>query len=224
MNIKAMSITKSFNGSLNKFNACEEISMDINQGDFISIVGHTGSGKSTFLSMIGGIMKPTDGTIYYDAIKNTDLSRNKMAELRRKYFSFIFQYPVIIPGMNVIDNILMPLIFKDGVNEEKIKQTENNLRIFDLYKRRKMNANKLSGGEMKKVSIMRALAYGGSILIADEPTSDLDPDSAKAFSEILHTLNDKGVTILLVTHAHNVAAISHTVYEMKDGKIIRSLK
>ncbi len=224
MNIKALSLTKSFNTGSSKFNACEEVSLDINQGDFISIVGHTGSGKSTFLSMVGAIVPPSSGTIYYDAIKNTDLSSAKLAELRRQYFSFIFQYSAIIPNMSVMDNVLMPLIFKGHVDKEKIAQAENNLRIFDLYKRRKMNASNLSGGEMKKVSIMRALSYGGSILIADEPTSDLDPHSTKTFLEILQTLNEKGVTILLVTHAHNVAAVSTTVYEMKNGKIIRSLK
>ncbi len=224
MNIKVLGVSKTFNVGSEKFHACQDISMDINQGDFVGIVGHTGSGKSTFLSMVGSVMSPTSGLIYYDALKNTEMSKSAIISLRRSHFSFIFQYPVIIPTMSVMDNILMPLIFKGGVDEEKIEQTSKNLEIFNLYNKKDVQAKRLSGGEMKKVAIMRALAYGGSVLIADEPTSDLDPDATKAFSEILHTLNEKGVTIILVTHAHNVAAISHSVYEMENGKIVRSLK
>ncbi len=224
MNIKLLSVSKSFNVGSEKFHACKDISMDINQGDFVGIVGHTGSGKSTFLSMIGAIMTPTNGMIYYDALKNTEMSKNALISLRRTHFSYIFQYPVIIPTMSVMDNILMPLIFKGGVDEDKIEQTHSNLEVFNLYSKKDILASKLSGGEMKKVAIMRALAYGGSVLIADEPTSDLDPDATKAFSDILHKLNERGVTIVLVTHAHNVAAISHSVYEMENGRIVRSLK
>ncbi len=224
MNIKVLSISKSFNVGSDKFHACQDISMDINQGDFVGIVGHTGSGKSTFLSMVGSIMSPTSGLIYYDALKSTEMSKSAIISLRRSHFSFIFQYPIIIPTMSVMDNILMPLIFKGGVDKEKIEQTNRNLEIFNLYNKKDIQAKRLSGGEMKKVAIMRALAYGGSVLIADEPTSDLDPDATKAFSEILYKLNEKGVTIILVTHAHNVAAISDTVYEMENGKIVRSLK
>lgn len=224
MNIKAISLTKSFLVGTENFEACHNVSLDINEGDFISIVGHTGSGKSTFLSMIGGILTPTSGSLYYDSVKVNEISKKERTFIRRSYFSFIFQYPVIIPTMSVMDNILMPLVFKEGVSQDKIKQAENNLRIFDIYKKRNMAGCKLSGGEMKKVAIMRALAFGGEVLIADEPTSDLDPKSSKMLIDILHTINDGGTTIVLVTHAHNVAASAKTVYEMKDGQIIRCLK
>ncbi len=224
MNIKIINISKTFNSGVNKFKACEDISLDINQGDYISIVGHTGSGKSTLLSIIGGILKPSEGSIYYDSYKLENPSEEILASFRREYFSYIFQYPVIVPTINVIDNILMPLSFKHKITEEEIKQTKENLELFSLKEKTYLKAANLSGGEMKKVSILRALAYGCKCLIADEPTSDLDPSTTKTLMEIFLELNKKGTTIVMVTHAHNIAAHANNVYEMSDGKIVRCLK
>ncbi len=224
MNIKIINISKTFNSGISKFKACEDISLDINQGDYISIVGHTGSGKSTLLSIIGGILKPSEGSIYYDSYKLENPSEEILASFRREYFSYIFQYPVIVPTINVIDNILMPLSFKHKITEEEIKQTKENLELFSLKEKTYMKASNLSGGEMKKVSILRALAYGCKCLIADEPTSDLDPSTTKTLMEVFSELNKNGTTIVMVTHAHNIAAHANNVYEMQDGKIVRCLK
>lgn len=224
MNIKIINISKTFNSGISKFKACEDISLDINQGDYISIVGHTGSGKSTLLSIIGGILKPSEGSIYYDSYKLENPSEEILASFRREYFSYIFQYPVIVPTINVIDNILMPLSFKHKIMEEEIKQTKENLELFSLKEKTYMKASNLSGGEMKKVSILRALAYGCKCLIADEPTSDLDPSTTKTLMEVFSELNKNGTTIVMVTHAHNIAAHANNVYEMQDGKIVRCLK
>lgn len=224
MNIKIINISKTFNSGISKFKACEDISLDINQGDYISIVGHTGSGKSTLLSIIGGILKPSEGSIYYDSYKLENPSEEILASFRREYFSYIFQYPVIVPTINVIDNILMPLSFKHKITEDEIKQTKENLELFSLKEKTYMKASNLSGGEMKKVSILRALAYGCKCLIADEPTSDLDPSTTKTLMEVFSELNKNGTTIVMVTHAHNIAAHANNVYEMQDGKIVRCLK
>lgn len=224
MNIKIINISKTFNSGISKFKACENISLDINQGDYISIVGHTGSGKSTLLSIIGGILKPSEGSIYYDSYKLENPSEEILASFRREYFSYIFQYPVIVPTINVIDNILMPLSFKHKITEEEIKQTKENLELFSLKEKTYIKASNLSGGEMKKVSILRALAYGCKCLIADEPTSDLDPSTTKTLMEVFSELNKNGTTIVMVTHAHNIAAHANNVYEMQDGKIVRCLK
>ena len=224
MNIKIINISKTFNLGTGKFKACEDISLDINQGDFISFVGHTGSGKSTLLSMIGGILNPSEGSIYYDSYKLENPSEEILASFRREYFSYIFQYPVIVPTLNVIDNILMPLSFKHKITEEEIKQTKKNIELFSLKEKTYLKASNLSGGEMKKVSILRALAYGCKCLIADEPTSDLDPSTTKTLMEIFAELNKNGTTIVMVTHAHNIAAHANNVYEMSDGKIVRCLK
>ena len=224
MNIKIINISKTFNFGVGKFKACEDISLDINQGDFISFVGHTGSGKSTLLSMIGGILKPSEGSIYYDSYKLENPSEEVLTSFRREYFSYIFQYPVIVPTLNVIDNILMPLSFKHKITEEEIKQTKKNIELFSLKEKTYLKASNLSGGEMKKVSILRALAYGCKCLIADEPTSDLDPSTTKTLMEIFNELNKNGTTIVMVTHAHNIAANANNVYEMSDGRIVRCLK
>ncbi|TKZ35920.1 ABC transporter ATP-binding protein [Brachyspira catarrhinii] len=224
MNIKIINISKTFNLGVGKFKACEDISLDINQGDFISFVGHTGSGKSTLLSMIGGILNPSEGSIYYDSYKLENPSEEILASFRREYFSYIFQYPVIVPTLNVIDNILMPLSFKHKITEEEIKQTKKNIELFSLKEKTYLKASNLSGGEMKKVSILRALAYGCKCLIADEPTSDLDPSTTKTLMEIFTELNKNGTTIVMVTHAHNIAAHANNVYEMSDGRIVRCLK
>ena len=217
MNIKIINVSKTFNFGVNKFKACENISLDINQGDFISLVGHTGSGKSTLLSIIGGILKPSEGSIYYDSYKLDNPSEEILSSFRREYFSYIFQYPVIVPTLTVIDNILMPLSFKHKITEEKIE-------LFSLKEKTYLKSSNLSGGEMKKVSVLRALAYGCKCLIADEPTSDLDPSTTKTLMEIFAELNRNGTTIVMVTHAHNIAAHANNVYEMSDGKIVRCLK
>ena len=131
---------------------------------------------------------------------------------------------MIIPTISVIDNILMPLAFKHKITEEKINQTKENIELFALKDKTYSKASNLSGGEMKKVAILRALAYGCKCLIADEPTSDLDPATTKTLMEILTTLNKQGTTIIMVTHAHNIAAYANNVYEMSNGKIVRCLK
>lgn len=224
MNIKIINISKVFQTGVNKFTACQDISLDINQGDFISFVGHTGSGKSTLLSLIGGILKPTSGSIYYDSYKLNNPSEEVLSSFRREYFSYIFQYPVIIPTISVIDNILMPLAFKHKISDEKIAQTKDNIELFGLKEKMYLNASSLSGGEMKKVSILRGLAYGCKCLITDEPTSDLDPATIKILMEILNTINKKGTTVIMVTHSHNIAAYANNVYEMSKGRIVRCLK
>lgn len=224
MNIKIINVSKVFQSGTNKYKACEDISLDINQGDFISLVGHTGSGKSTLLSIIGGILKPSEGSIYYDSYKLENPSEDILTSFRREYFSYIFQYPVIIPTISVIDNILLPLSFKHKISEDKIKQTKENIELFSLKEKTYLKASNLSGGEMKKVSILRGLAYGCKCLIADEPTSDLDPATTKTLMAIFSELNKKGTTVIMVTHAHNIAANANNVYEMSDGKIVRCLK
>lgn len=224
MNIKIINVSKVFQSGTNKYKACEDISLDINQGDFISLVGHTGSGKSTLLSVIGGILKPSEGSIYYDSYKLENPSEDILTSFRREYFSYIFQYPVIIPTISVIDNILLPLSFKHKISEDEIKQAKENIELFSLKEKTYLKASNLSGGEMKKVAILRGLAYGCKCLIADEPTSDLDPATTKTLMEVFSELNKKGTTIVMVTHAHNIAANANNVYEMSDGKIIRCLK
>lgn len=224
MNIKIINVYKEFYFGANKLMACKDISLDINQGDFISFVGHTGSGKSTLLSLIGGILKPTGGSIYYDAHKLNNPSEEILSSFRQEYFSYIFQYPVIIPTLSVIDNILMPLAFKHKITYKKIEETKENIALFGLESKIYTKSSNLSGGEMKKVSILRGLAYGCKCLIADEPTSDLDPATVKVLMEILSDLNKHGITIIMVTHSHNIAAYASNVYEMDKGKILRCLK
>lgn len=225
MNIKVIGASKIFkNAVTGDFKACNNISIDINQGDFISLVGHTGSGKSTLISMIGSILKSSSGSIYYDAHKIENEREETLTIFRRDYFSFIFQYPVVIPTISLLDNILMPLVFKSGVTKEKIDEAKEYIRLFGLEDKSSLAAQKLSGGEMKKTAILRALTYGCDILIADEPTSDLDPATTKILMEVFHALNKKGVTIIMVTHAHDIAAHARSVYEMAHGQIIRCLK
>lgn len=224
MNIKVMGITKIFKTFNVSFKACDDISLDINKGDYISIVGTTGSGKSTLLSMIGGILRPTSGSLYYNSHKISDSSESNIATFRREFFSYIFQYPVIIPNMSVIDNIVMPLTFKSNITSETINQVEDYIGAFGLKNKQNMRAGMLSGGEMKKVSILRALAYGCEVLIADEPTNDLDPKTIEVLLDIFNTINKLGTTIIMITHSHQVASQGRAVYEMSNGKIIRTLK
>lgn len=224
MNIKVINVTKTFKTLTKSFDVCKNISMDINQGDFVAIVGYTGSGKSTLLNIIGAILTPTTGQVYYDAFNVKKSLEKSLAYYRRRFFSYIFQYPLIVNNMSVMDNILMPLIIKNSITEEKIKEAKEYIKLLDLKNKQSVLASKLSGGERQKLSIIRALTYGGDVLIADEPTNDLDPNTVKTLVKIFKKLNEAGITIIMVTHAHLIAEQARTVYEMNKGKIVKTLK
>jgi len=227
MNIKLIDITKIYNDGENKIEALKGINLDINEGDYIAFVGPSGSGKTTLLSIISGLIKPTRGDIYFDSKKLTKISDYYWSTIRRKYFGLIFQKKVIIPHLTLIENIILPFIFSEQkiLKIDAIKRAEELLNEFDLYEKRNSKPSKLSGGELQKLTILRAFINNPKIIIADEPTGDLDINSSKKIVEIFKKFNKiKNLTIVMVTHNYELAKSAKTIYSIKEGRIDKILK
>lgn len=227
MNIKLIGVSKIYIENGERIEALKDINLDINEGDYITFVGPSGSGKTTLLSIISGLLKPTEGDIYFDAQKLTKISDYHWSTIRRKYFGLIFQKKVIIPHLSVIENVLSPLIFSEKKFNlsDAYNKAEEVLELFELNNKKNLLPEKLSGGELQKLIIARAFINDPKILIADEPTGDLDLQSSKKVINIFQKLNkEKKVTIVMVTHNIDLAKTSRTLYQIKSGKIEKLLK
>ncbi len=222
--LKLINITKIYK-TVDEVVALDGVSLDINKGDFIAFTGPSGSGKTTLLSIIGGLIKPTSGEVYFYNKKLTHLPDRVWCEIRRKSFGFIFQQPVVVKYLNVFENIIIPAIFTEVMTKTEIKEkAEKLLKEFNLYEKRKFFPDKLSGGEIQKLMIIRGIITNPEILIADEPTGDLDKDSINLVMQMFKKLNRAGMTILMATHEKSIAFTAKTVYSLEKGKIKELLK
>lgn len=210
-------------GKSNFVKAVDNVSFSVEKGEFISIVGKSGSGKSTLLHMLGGVDKPTSGKIYINGTDIYSLNEEKLAIFRRREVGLIYQFYNLLPILNVEENINLPILL-DGkkVDEEKF---ENMLKRLGLENKRKNLPNELSGGQEQRVSIARALANEPSIILADEPTGNLDTKNAKEIMELLkYTNKTLGQTILMITHDEDLALKADRMITIGDGKIIEDKK
>jgi len=227
MNLRLIGITKIYTEIKHKIIALAGINLDINEGDYIAFVGPSGSGKTTLLSIIGGLIKPTEGDIYFNSEKLTRLPDYHWSLLRKKYFGLIFQKKVIIPHLTVLENVIAPLVFVEPpiTKIEAIDRAEKLLEALDLSERKNNYPEKLSGGELQRVTIARALINKPRILLADEPTGDLDIEASKKIINLFKKLNrQEGVTIIIVTHNPELTKSAKTVYSLRNGKIEKLLK
>ena len=202
-----------------KVNALKNLSLTIKKGEFVSIIGPSGSGKSTLLHMLGGVDHPTEGKIY---IGNTDISymnETESALFRRKNIGIIYQAFNLIPTLNVEKNILLPLLL-DGVKPKK-EEFDEIVKMLGLEKRLKHLPNQLSGGQQQRVAIGRALIYKPSIILADEPTGNLDKKNTKATLELLkHSNKQYNQTIVMITHDEEIARSADRMITIVDGEIV----
>ncbi len=197
--------------------ALKGITLNIMPGDFYSITGASGSGKTTLLHLIGCLDIPTKGTIHMDGIDVGQMKEKELVKLRREKIGFIFQQFYLIPGLSVLENITLPLIFaKKKPNLDRIIQI---ISIVGLKERIHHKPNQLSGGEMQRAAIARALVNNPEVLLADEPTGNLDTDNSEKIFEILTSLNLNGLTIVMVTHNQDLASRAKSIIRLKDGKI-----
>jgi len=227
MNIKLINIKKVYSEIHRKITALDGIYLDINEGNYIAFVGPSGSGKTTLLSIIGGLIKPTEGDIYLGPKKVTKLPDYDWSNIRKEYIGFIFQKKLIIPHLTVEENIMLPLVYnKVNINkEEALERCHKLMEDFNLTEREKVYPYKLSGGELQRVIIARALISNPQILLADEPTGDLDINSSKYIIEIFKKLNnEQKVTIIMVTHNLELAKGAKIIYGLKNGKIDKIIK
>ena len=217
--LKIENITKKYANGDKELYALDDVSFTVNQGEFIAIVGPSGSGKSTLLHMIGGIDKPTKGKVYINWTDISSLKPDKMTIFRRRNIGIVYQFYNLIPTLNAEDNIILPVLL-DGkkVDKEKLNEIIKLLKIED---RRKAMPSQLSGGEQQRVSIGRALINNPSIILADEPTGNLDSMASKEIVEIFKYYNKAyKQTLIIVTHDEKIALQADRIIKLKDGKII----
>lgn len=200
--------------------ALQDVSMNIRKGEFVSIMGVSGSGKSTLLHCIGCLDTPTKGKVYIDGEDISELDEDELAMIRRKKIGFIFQFFNIIPSLTALQNVELPMIFA-GIDEPARKRKAKELlEKVGLGERLHHKPSELSGGETQRVAIARALANDPAVILADEPTGNLDSKTGNDIIEVFSKLNKEGRTIIVVTHDPSIARSANRIIKIVDGKII----
>lgn len=206
--------------------ALNDVSIALYAGEFSSIIGQSGSGKSTLLNMLGALDKPTRGSLYFRDSDLLQMNDAELAEFRNNNIGFIFQAHHLLPEFTALENVLLPTWIESGVaDRKKEKRAKEILEIVGLGEKMNNLANNLSGGQQQRVSIARALINNPNLILADEPTGNLDSDSTDQVYELLRQINkDLGLAFLIVTHDRHIAEKSNRVIEMSDGKIVNDYK
>lgn len=215
-----MNVTKTYRQGDNPVVALDRVNLKISRNEFLAITGKSGCGKSTLINIIGGLDSPDEGQVMVDGEDISQMDDQRLTLFRRDRVGIIFQFFNLLPILTLEENIALPHLLKEGTNSlrEKIDHLLNEM---GLYQRRHHKPHELSGGEMQRVAISRALINDPDIILADEPTGNLDSASGRQVLEILRRLRDeKGKTILLVTHSPEGAAMADRVLRMSDGKLI----
>ena len=218
--LKVEGLTKKYGKGENKVIAVNNISFSIEKGEFVAIVGASGSGKSTLIHMLGGVDKPTSGKVYINDIDIYKLSNNKLAQFRRRNIGLIYQFYNLIPTLNVEENIELPVLLDSKkVDNNKLNEL---IKILGLENRVNHLPNELSGGQQQRVSIGRSLITEPAIILADEPTGNLDSKNSKEILELLKYSNKKyNQTIIMITHDNNIANMADRIITINDGKIVK---
>jgi len=201
-----------------KFEALRSVNLEIDKGSFISIVGHSGSGKTTLLSVIGGLTEPTRGNVSIEGTDVWKLNDAGLSALRNEKIGFIFQFASLMPTLKVIDNVALPVIFHKDNHGDVFGRAEKILSALGLSKKLNSFPSELSGGQQRRVAIARAFINKPAIILADEPTGDLDAQSESEVMEFFSEINEKEqTTFLLVTHNMDLAGMTDRTYHMRDG-------
>lgn len=218
--LKIENICKTYGKGENQVKALDNVSFSVNSGEFIAIIGASGSGKSTLLHIIGGVDKPTSGKVYMNGQDVYAQSDEQLAIFRRRQVGLIYQFYNLIPVLNVTENITLPVLMdKQKVNQDRFNELLNTL---NLVGRENHLPNQLSGGQQQRVSIGRALMNAPSVVLADEPTGNLDSKNSQEIIELLKISNKKyNQTLIIITHDENIALQADRIIAIEDGKIIR---
>ncbi|MCI9575904.1 MAG: ABC transporter ATP-binding protein [Clostridiales bacterium] len=218
--LKVENLCKTYGSGNNMVRALDHISFSIESGEFVAIIGPSGSGKSTLLHILGGVDKPTSGKVYVEGKDVYAQNQEQLAIFRRRQVGLIYQFYNLIPVLNVDENITLPVLL-DGrkVNQERLNEL---LGILGLEKRRKHLPNQLSGGQQQRVSIGRALINAPSLVLADEPTGNLDSKNSQEILELLRFSNQKyNQTLVVITHDENIALQADRIISIEDGRIAK---
>ena len=217
--LKVENLSKIYDLNVDKVKAIDNISFEVKKGEFLALIGVSGSGKSTLLHMLGGVDKPSSGKIFLEGQDITKLSDNKLAVIRRSKIGIIYQFYNLVQFLNVEENITLPLLLDNKkVNPKRLDMI---LSVLDMEERRKFFPNQLSGGQQQRVAIGRSLIYSPSVILADEPTGNLDSKNSETIIKLFKELNKKlNQTIIVATHNLEIAKQADRIIELKDGKII----
>lgn len=201
-------------------NALRGVNMEINKGEVVAIMGPSGSGKSSLLNLIGTLDQPTEGKVYVDETDISEVSERERTQLRRNKIGFIFQFYNLIPVLTAYENVELPMVIAGKPKKSMKPRIEHLLKMVGLTDRAHHRPDELSGGEQQRIAIIRALANAPSILLADEPTGDLDTKTAsEVMRYLLESSKQENVTVILVTHDPNVAKMANRIFRMQDGVI-----
>jgi putative ABC transport system ATP-binding protein len=218
--IRLENISKHYKMGESIVKAVDGLSLEVQEGDFVAIMGPSGSGKSTSMNLVGSLDVPTLGRIFLDGLDISEMSESDLAQLRGKKIGFIFQQFNLIPNLTAKENIMLPMMFQGVLVEERRKKAEELLRMVDLGNRMDHYPGQLSGGQQQRVAIARSLANDPEVVLADEPTGNLDTKTGENVMNFLEKLNKQGKTIIMVTHDPELAQEhANVVYWLKDGKL-----
>lgn len=223
--IQLDSVTRFYEMGDNVVKALDGIDIRIEKGDFVAIMGPSGSGKSTAMNLVGSLDLATRGEIYLDGQDIEHLDESDLAQLRGKKIGFIFQQFNLIPNLTAKENVMLPMLFQDIEEDERIAKAERLLGLVELGDRMNHYPNQLSGGQQQRVAIARSLANDPDVILADEPTGNLDTRTGELVMQFLQKLNREGRTIVMVTHSPELAhEHAKTIYSVKDGRVEKVMK
>lgn len=203
------------------FQALKDINLLINKGEFVAIVGPSGSGKSTLMNILGLLDHPTSGKYLLDEHDVSKLKENSLAELRNKKIGFVFQNFNLLNRTSALENVALPLIYSGVSKRDRLNRARQALDIVGLSDKLNSRPNQLSGGQQQRVAVARALVTNPEVLLADEPTGNLDSKTGAEIIKLFHTLNKAGRTIILITHDPNIAQQANRVISLKDGEVVK---
>jgi putative ABC transport system ATP-binding protein/lipoprotein-releasing system ATP-binding protein len=214
--IELTGLTKTYKDGDQSIGAVSDVNLTIEEGDFVSIIGHSGSGKTTLLSLIGGLTKPGSGKVVIGGTDIWTLGDDRLSEFRNRNVNFIFQFSSLVPTLTVRENVMLPTAFGEGVTgaDEYAKELIDMVGLGD-----KINSypSRLSGGQQRRVAIARAFINHPKIVLADEPTGDLDEETEADIMKIFKDMNERGMTFVIVTHNHALASIAKRQFKMSAG-------
>ena len=217
--IKLTGIYKNYGSGKAITKVLHDIALTVNEGDFIAIMGASGSGKSTLMNILGFLDVPTKGSYEFDGKKVTAFDEDTLAKIRNERIGFVFQSFYLLPRLTALENVQMPMVYANASEVDQDKRAKELLSSLGLKDRFDYKPNELSGGQQQRVAIARALSNEPKIILADEPTGNVDSKSSKEIMSILQELNKQGKTIILITHNKKIADYANKVIKIKDGVI-----
>ena len=217
--VELRNVSKIYHLGGEEIRALDDVTLDIDNGEFISIIGPSGSGKSTLMHILGCLDSPTKGTIQLDGIMIHNASARQLAAMRNQKIGFVFQFFNLLPKLNVLQNVELPMIYSGISGRERKERAMAALELVGMANRSKHRPSQLSGGQQQRTAIARALVNNPRIVFADEPTGNLDSHTGDAILKLFRQLSQEGRTIVLVTHDPEIAAVTPRRIEIRDGKI-----